>query len=137
MSVFLKVKIKSLAAESQMIRRLENKRKGKLEVRNGESVEQARARHKLWQSKRPPVVLEEIDLLREHRVGVVRRASRNAHLAYAVVRGRKPADSLKGLSQEDWKEIERMVRKYDRSTRGAEELQILRAAGSNPAERAA
>lgn len=81
---FLKVKIKSLADESRTIRK-----------------ETAKAR----QPRKNQLHL--------HRVGVVRRAARNAHVAYAFVRGRAYRSvEPKCETSPDWKEVRRLVKQY-------------------------
>ena len=76
----LKVKIKSLAAESQIIRHEENKVKGKLH--------------------------NELHL---HRVGVVRREARHSLIAYAIIRGKTPADTMQGVDED---KVNAMVKKF-------------------------
>lgn len=88
MSVFLKIKLKSLAAEARIIRAQELKTRG---TRNNH-------------------LREELYL---HRIGVVRRAARETHLAYGYIRGR----SYCALEREcrcppDWKAVGKMVEKY-------------------------
>ncbi len=86
MSIFLKVKVKSLAAESRIIRREERRRKGDDPIR---------AR------------------LRAHRLDVVRREARSSLLAYGYLRGR-PLDRLEPSrrTEPDWGAVRRMVEKY-------------------------
>lgn len=80
----LKVKVKSLAAEARIIRHAETKTKGRLR--------------------------EELHL---HRVNELRRAARNTHVAYALIRGRtlQQVEPNPGYAP-DWSEVERMVKKY-------------------------
>jgi hypothetical protein len=80
----LRIKIKSLMAEARIIRHDEKKTSGQL--RN------------------------EMHL---HRVIDLRRASRNACLAYAIIRGVDPArvEPIR-YTEPDWAEVERMVHKY-------------------------
>jgi hypothetical protein len=80
----LRIKIKSLMAEARIIRHDEKKTFGQL--RN------------------------ELHL---HRVIDLRRAARNAGLAYAVIRGVDP-DRVEPIryTEPDWAEVERMVHKY-------------------------
>lgn len=74
----------SLAAESQIIRREEQKYCG--EIRCG---------------------------LHEHRVHDVRRESRSAHLAYGFLRNTPyTAMERKPRTKPDWKRIEKLVQKY-------------------------
>lgn len=88
MSVFLKMKLKSLAAEARIIRRQELKTRGPT-----------------WNLTR--------ESLHRHRIDVVRRASRETHLAYGFIRGRS-YDSMerKCLVDPDFKAVATMVRKY-------------------------
>ena len=79
---FLKVKIKSLAAESRIIRQEEYRSKGEL---RGE--------------------------LHNHRVTVVRNESRATHLAYDFLRGKLPSCNVKPEFN-DWKRIQTMVNRY-------------------------
>lgn len=142
--VMLKIKLKSLAEESRIIRKEENKRKVNYfhlkMVRNGESIEGAMERVCANRKKyATEFSLQTVQALHLHRINDVRNESRLTLIAYALVRERKVADTLQRLSQDDWKRITGMVKKYgnERSTRGAEALQSQSAAGSNPAERAA
>jgi hypothetical protein len=81
--LFLKVKLKSLAEESRIIRKEEKRNVG---FRNA---------------------------LRTHRVGIVRSESRATLLAYGFLRGlhyRQIENGSKGSP--DWKKVEAMVKKY-------------------------
>lgn len=82
-AIYLKVKLKSLAAEARIIREQE-------------------ARSPYWRSG-----------LREHRVGIVRSEARATLLAYGFLRGRsyqslEPA----AKSKPNWEKVKAMVRKY-------------------------
>lgn len=81
--LFLKVKLKSLAAESKIIRDLER--------------------------RCPP----HRTALREHRLFVVRKATRNTHLAYGYLRG-LTYDQIEcnPRSWPNWREVERMAMQY-------------------------
>lgn len=80
---YLKVKIKSLAAEAQIIRKEERKNP---KLREG---------------------------LSEHRKGVVRRASRETLLAYGFLRGKKYEEIEKtSRTQPNWSNVGKMVLKY-------------------------
>lgn len=85
-TVFLKVKIKSLASESQHIRKEERIRRGTDPLRRE---------------------------LHDHRVQVVRREARHTLLAYGYLRGME-YDRLERTrrTDPDWEAVERMVRKY-------------------------
>ncbi len=93
MSVFLKVKIKSLASEARIIRHEERKSRGQL--RND---------------------------LTAHRKGIVRREARHTLLAYGYLRGR-PYRVLEQTChrQPDWTAVERMVKKYGQLKQPIEE----------------
>jgi hypothetical protein len=85
-TVFLKVKIKSLASESKHIRKEEQQRKGTDPLRRE---------------------------LHDHRVQIVRREARHTLLAYGYLRGME-YDRLEHTrrTEPDWEAVERMVRKY-------------------------
>jgi hypothetical protein len=86
MSIELKIKIKNLADEARTIRTEENKLQGMAK----------------WN-------------LQHHRKTVVRQAARRSQIAYQMCRGRdwQSCTSHSELTRwGDWKEIERMVRKY-------------------------
>lgn len=133
----LRVKIKSLAAESKMIR-LEERRSAlgrkhiatrrdyaekmkrvrencpnELERRHAIAavrIEFRAARAKLRPRRDPDPLFQE---LYQHRVLDVRRESRHAHIAYGLIRGR----SLERIetapkTPPNWAEIERLVKKY-------------------------
>lgn len=80
----LRVKIKSLAEEARIIRREEQRNWGTLR-----------------------------DELYLHRVGVVRRESRAAHLAYGFIRGRTYAQmESKCVTPPDWDKVRKLCKKY-------------------------
>jgi hypothetical protein len=80
---FLRIKLKSLAAEARIIRQ--------------EEVRNKRLRYELS----------------EHRRGVVRAAARNTQLAYAFLKGRTYRSvEAKATTPPNWKEVERMVKQY-------------------------
>lgn len=82
--VFLKIKLKSLAAESRIIRAEEKKRPG---------------------PAREP--------LTQHRRGIVRKEARKTLLAYGFLRGRtREQIELRSRTHPDWSDISRMVRRY-------------------------
>lgn len=83
--VFLKIKLKSLAAESRIIRKQELKSRGPIR-----------------------------EALYHHRIHVVRRAARETHLAYGFLRGRAylALESRCSSPSPDWKEVGKMVKKY-------------------------
>lgn len=86
MSIELKIKIVSLMDEARTIRKEEQKLRGM----------------EKWK-------------LQHHRKTVVRDAARRSQIAYAICRDRNwedPASSHELTRYSDWKEIERMVRKY-------------------------
>lgn len=85
---FLKVKLKSLAAEAKIIRKEEK--------------------------KNPRLFLE----LRQHRIGIVRTEARATLLAYAFLRGRLYKQVEAKCHQggnPDWTKVDAMVRKYGKS----------------------
>lgn len=84
MRAYLRVKVKSLAAEAAIIKHEERRHRG--DLRAG---------------------------LREHRVGVVRREQRATLLAYAFLRG-VPVTCVEGsaLTPPDWSRVQKMVEKY-------------------------
>jgi hypothetical protein len=85
MSIELKVKVKSLAAESKIIR---------LEEYRAKTVG-ARAS------------------LHQHRVGVVRSATRHTLLAYGYLRGRSYGQlEVTCKRPPDWSAVEKMIKKY-------------------------
>lgn len=90
---FLKVKVKSLAAEARIIRREENRSFGQL--RND---------------------------LHSHRVQIVRPEARATLLAYGYARGRLYS-SMEGPSSSvpDWGRVERMIKKYSQLKQPLEE----------------
>lgn len=82
---FLKVKLKSLAAEARIIR-LEEQR------------------------TRDPDLREALYL---HRIIKVRRAARETHLAYGYLRGRRYAQLEASCAEApDWANVKRMVKQY-------------------------
>ena len=84
MSIELKVKIKSLAEEARIIRAEERKLPG-----------------------------PQRSSLRDHRVTVVRRASRHTLLAYAFLRGKRyRATERTSRTSPDWSTVEKMIKKY-------------------------
>lgn len=80
----LRIKVKSLMEEARIIRKDERRTYGELR-----------------------------DEMHQHRVGVVRSAARNAHIAYGIIRGRT-IDEMEPIryTEPDWEEVQRMVRKY-------------------------
>lgn len=133
MSVFLKVKLKSLAEEARIIKHEENKRKvprarAKAAKPEGGEADQAvvkqhqreirhivrdiraERRAKDWY----PKTLVELQSLHRHRVDVVKKEARLTSIAYGYIRGRKfsQVDSGRNLKPEDWEIIGRMIRRY-------------------------
>lgn len=83
--IYLKVKIKSLAAEAKIIR-LEEKRAKRVSIRDG---------------------------LADHRRGVVRIEARHTHLAYGFLRGKEYKQiEAKAHEAPDWKRVRKMIQKY-------------------------
>ncbi len=86
-TIFLKIKLKTLAAEARIIRRQELKTKGK------------------WNHQRESLYL--------HRTGDMRKEARATHIAYGYLRGRKLSEiENKFYTEPDWERVERMVKKY-------------------------
>lgn len=80
----LRVKIKSLAAESKIIRHEELRSRGEF-------------RAELWR----------------HRTGDVRSEARVAHLAYGFIRGRKYEEmEAKALFPPNWERVRQLVKKF-------------------------
>ncbi len=82
----LRVKLKSLAAEARIIRREEQRTHGALR-----------------------------EELHRHRVDVVRKAARDTHVAYALIRGRtyeQIESKTHPDSSPDWDTVNKMVKKY-------------------------
>lgn len=129
MSVFLKVKLKSLAAEARVIKHEENKRKVKgipssrrnfgkaqsakvsaAEIRAADRDIRSERRGRDWY----PKTLVELQSLHRHRIDVVKKEARLTSIAYGYIRGRKfdQVDSGRDLKPEDWKRITDMVKRY-------------------------
>ncbi len=90
---FLKVKVKSLAAESRIIRFEERKTRGPTR-----------------------------SSLHEHRVGIVRREARHTLLAYGYLRARSYAQMERSPKTEPtWDSVERMIKKYGQLKQSIEE----------------
>ncbi len=82
---YLKVKIKSLAAEAKIIR-LETKRAKRASIRDGLAL---------------------------HRKGAVRFEARHTHLAYGFLRGREYRQiEQKAHTPPDWDKVRRMIERY-------------------------
>jgi len=86
MRIYLKIKLKSLAAEARIIRREERKQPGDSDARTG---------------------------LHHHRVIDVRRETRAACLAYGFLR-RRPYRLMEAKCHErpDWKRVQQLAEKY-------------------------
>lgn len=87
-SIELKIKLKHLAEEARIIRREADAQYAAGNYQKGND-------------------------LTNHRKGAVRRAARNTLIAYQTIRG-IPYESYEGnaKTEPNWKEIERMVKKY-------------------------
>ena len=82
---YLKVKIKSLAAEAKIIRK-EEKRARRESLRRG---------------------------LEDHRKGIVRTEARHTHLAYGFIRGREYSQMESSTHETpNWDKVRKMVEKY-------------------------
>ena len=141
----LRVKIKSLAEEAKIIRAEENKCKARSNpakaaymrlrrlFRNSnmskEELKEAILAAKQVRAARRvshPTIADPIrEQMYVHRVGVVRRESRNAHLAYCIIRGKSIEKIDSGIYPgPNWKEVQRLVEKY-----GDPRIRIMRADG--------
>lgn len=88
MREYLKVKVKSLSAEAKIIRHEELKAK---------------------RCGRKSLLFN----LREHRIGVVRRAARSSLLAYGFLKGTPYRKMEKeGSSEPDWDAVQKMIERY-------------------------
>lgn len=107
---YLKIKIKSLAAEAAIIK-LEERRWKARPRQKGE------APHPLYFG------------LREHRIGVVRRESRAALLAYGFLRGRAYATiEPAGSTPPDWKKVSEIAARFAREKSVMEQFDNWRGA---------
>jgi hypothetical protein len=88
MNTFLKVKIKSLAAEAKIIRLEEKKAKAR---------------------KNRDLIVN----LREHRIHTVRKECRASHLAQGFLKGR-PYKSMEAFcyQEPDWKKVQSMIERF-------------------------
>lgn len=83
--IYLRVKLKSLAAEAKIIR-LETKRARQISIKNG---------------------------LAEHRKGIVRFEARHTYLAYGFLRGLEYHQiEQKASEAPDWAKVKRMIERY-------------------------
>lgn len=129
--VYLKIKLKSLAAESRIIRHEERKRKVRKSLEHydggcdphnlndrltakGMREEDKRRRSARRSRDWYPKSLAELHQLQLHRRNVVSKEARLTHIAYAYIRGRTLAqtDGCAGLSLDDFGRVEKMVQKY-------------------------
>ncbi len=91
---YLKVKIKSLAAEAKIIR-LETKRAKRASIKDGLAL---------------------------HRKGIVRFEARHTHLAYGFLRGREYRQiENKAREAPDWAKVRKMIEKYGTHLDGSSE----------------
>jgi hypothetical protein len=100
--IYLKVKARSLAEESRIIRRQEAIQKHRAAwAKAHEAPEEEREARALW------------DGLSEHRRIVVRREARSTQLAYAFIRGKAYRD-IEAYSHEqpNWTNVKRLVQRY-------------------------
>lgn len=139
--VFLKVKLKSLAAEARIIKREEQRRKvprlrpvgtrhpdagGHNEVaakkmRAADSIKRAGRRSRPWY----PMSAQQLHELTRHRLDVVRVEARLTGIAYAIVRQKDigQIDSGLGLNADHWRRIQAMVKRYGDTTNTA--IQVI------------
>ena len=130
MSKFLKVKIKSLAAESNIIKLEEQKAKATARrlvlslnsIEDNPDVEdKGKARSEVQKYIRSQRNL--LNDLQTHRIGVVRRHSRATHLAYAFLRGtpyRKVENKGDPGSYDNWSSVVKMAKSYGPHGSGTE-----------------
>lgn len=122
MKVYLKVKIKSLAAEAQMIRSEERKCnigcRARVKIRrrlrkSNELTTTERSKMERQLAAPSEKAMKAFWGLRYHRVYDVRGEARAAHVAYGFLRGRTYAQ-VEGaaLSSPDWPRVEALVKKY-------------------------
>lgn len=132
MNVYLKIKLKSLAAEATMIRKEERRQnigtRGRKRIRrllagkvrpykdSNETITRTEAERKrlLWRLKPPTEkAMKAFWGLRHHRIEVVRVEYRATLLAYGFLRGR-PYIMLEpnAKTQPNWSKVEDMVRRY-------------------------
>jgi len=99
----LKIKIKTLGAESRFIRQ------GEIQHRN--QARKARAKGRWTIARRHET---EHWWLYTHRLHTVQPAARTNHLAYGFLRGRSYSEmEAKARIEPDWKAIEKVVRRFD------------------------
>lgn len=136
MHIYLKVKIKTLAAEAQDIRRQE--RKFNIGARARKRLDRALALGSIYRSsmdnreKLTPAMEKRIekklehhrrlqrnvramkafDGLRAHRVGPVRKEARSSFIAYGFLRGLAYSQIEKSEKPVDWERVESLVKKY-------------------------
>lgn len=108
MKTYLKIKIKSLAAEAVIIKREE--RRYLKHIGNRDVNKPGEPLHiKLIYKKDHPLRLA----LRAHRIGEVRTECRSAHIAYGYLRGRAYKQIENKCHQApNWQRIETLIAKY-------------------------
>jgi hypothetical protein len=100
MKAYLKVKIKSLAAEAQIIRREERRFLARSRQLTPEENATSEVKRIFWG-------------LRQHRIWDVRREARSAGLAYGFIRGRGYRQiEAKCYEEPHWSRVAELVRKY-------------------------
>jgi hypothetical protein len=109
MSIELKIKSKSLAAEARIIRAEENRLRSRL----ARLAAQENAKTALR-----TLLLKALSAIQGHRCGAVRNAARRTFAARAFLRGR-PCRAIErktrkdnALTEQDWKAIACMIRRY-------------------------
>jgi len=104
MSIELKIKSKTLAAEARIIRFEKNRQRAKAKL--------ARALH----PDQATIHADAASSLQSHGALVVRKAARSTHIAACFLRGtpykKVEAKLRKGTKKPDWEAVERMVKKY-------------------------
>lgn len=122
MNAYLKVKIKSLAAEATIIHREERVHnigaRGRTRLkrqlrRMNDLTEAQRTRIERRLQAPTPTAMATFWGLRQHRTQDVRSESRSAQIAYGYLRGRT-YQQIEGAakSEPDWKRVQRLIEKY-------------------------
>lgn len=129
MKVYLKVKIKSLAAEAQMIRSEERKCnigcRARVRIRrqlrkSNELTTPERTKMERQLVKPSDKAMKAFWGLRHHRIYDVRDEARAAHVAYGFLRGRTYAQvEGSAITSPNWDRVWRLVHKYGEGDKAA------------------
>jgi len=125
MSFELKIKTKTLAAESKIIQSEVKKLRSKVKRLTKRLIEENETLtideiHALEQERDYNLVeltkgiTRRANSMAEHRTNIVRKAARSTHLAYGYLRGHdyRVMENEKTRTQPDWNAIHNMVKKY-------------------------